>query len=57
MVKILPKLFAKHQSETSRMTEVMRLVQTLKLDMYLELRLVSVSIGSSPSDMHTFDLG
>ena len=54
LIKALPRLFTKHQTDIVRTADILRLVQTMKLDMYQELRAVSVSSQHSlvPSSLY-----
>lgn len=38
----MPQLFAKYQTDHVRMAELVRLPQFMKLDLYLEMRMISV---------------
>jgi cohesin complex subunit SA-1/2 len=49
LIKALPRLFTKHQTDVVRTCDILRLVQTMKLDMYMELRMVSVSVSYDSS--------
>ncbi|KZT43430.1 hypothetical protein SISSUDRAFT_1040461 [Sistotremastrum suecicum HHB10207 ss-3] len=40
LIEALPKLFAKHQTDEGRISEVLLIPQCMALDMYLEMRLV-----------------
>lgn len=44
---MLPRLIAKNQSDPVRMGAVLQLVQTMKLELYLELRKTTVSVALS----------
>jgi len=43
LIKTLPQLFAKYQTDESRMIEIIQLPQLMKLELYLEMRMLNVS--------------
>lgn len=51
LIKALPKLFTKHQTDTSRMTELLKLPQLMRLDLYLEMRMMTVSLSLYPPEL------
>lgn len=42
LMKALPKLFVKHQTDESRMADVLLIPQLMNLDLYLEMRMMTV---------------
>lgn len=44
LIKALPQLFTKHQTDTPRMAELLKLPQFMRLDLYLEMRMMTVSL-------------
>lgn len=46
LIKSLPRLISKHQTDESRIGEVMLIPQLMNVDMYLEMRMVPVGISS-----------
>ena len=43
LIKGLPRLFVKYQTDAGRMSDVLLLPQLMSLDMYLEMRMMTVS--------------
>ena len=43
LTKCLPELFAKHQTDEHRISVVLLMPEIMNLDMYLEMRMVTVS--------------
>ena len=43
LIKALPRLFIKHQTDQVRIAEVLVLPTLLNLDLYLEMRMITVS--------------
>lgn len=43
LVKALPKLIAKHQTDVSRLADILSIPHLMSLEMYLDLRMVTVS--------------
>jgi cohesin complex subunit SA-1/2 len=43
LIKALPKLFAKHQTDLSRISEILLIPQLMNLELYLEMRMITVS--------------
>lgn len=46
LIKGLPRLFIKHQSDPDRIAELLILPTLLNLDLYLEMRMITVCIFS-----------
>ncbi len=44
LMKALPTLFIKYQTDPGRMSDVLQLVQVMNLDMYLEMRMITVRL-------------
>ena len=44
LIKALPTLFMKYQTDPGRMSDVLQLPQIMNLDMYLEMRMMTVSL-------------
>lgn len=42
LIKALPRLFAKHQTDSNRIADVLFIPPLLNLDLYLEMRMVPV---------------
>ena len=42
LIKALPTLFVKYQTDAGRMSDVLQLPQLMNLDMYLEMRMMTV---------------
>lgn len=42
LIKGLPRLFVKHQTDENRMADVLLIPQLMNLDMYLEMRMMTV---------------
>jgi cohesin complex subunit SA-1/2 len=43
LIKSLPRLFIKHRTDTKRIAEVLSLPMMMNLDLYLEMRMITVS--------------
>jgi cohesin complex subunit SA-1/2 len=43
LIKSLPALFIKHQTDSSRVIHVLRIPMLMDIDMYLEMRMMTVS--------------
>ena len=43
-MKALPKLFVKHQTDESGMADVLLIPQLMNMDLYLEMRMLTVRI-------------
>lgn len=41
----LPRLFAKHQTVPARIVDILAIPRLIKLDLYLDMRMVSVSLS------------
>ena len=53
-MKILPRLFTKHQSDVGRMAGILSIPEHMNLDVYLDMRKTSVcafSTGVVPTDV------
>lgn len=44
LIKGLPRLFVKYQTDPGRMSDVLLLPQLMNLDMYLEMRMMTVRL-------------
>ena len=44
LIKALPKLIAKHQSDVPRLADILSIPHLMTLEMYLDLRMVTVSL-------------
>lgn len=44
LMKAFPQLFLRYQSDAKRILQVLQIPQLLNLDMYLEMRMVTVSV-------------
>ena len=44
LMKALPKLFVKHQTDESRMADVLLIPQLMGMDLYLEMRMMTVRV-------------
>ena len=42
LIKSLPRLFIKHRTDTKRIAEVLSLPMMMNLDLYLEMRMITV---------------
>ncbi len=51
MIKALPQLFVKHQTDERRISDVLLVPQLMNLDMYLEMRMMTVCAIRLPSEM------
>ena len=47
LIKSLPRLFAKHQADEKRIAEVLLIPQLMNLDLYLEMRMMTVMHSST----------
>lgn len=47
LIKVLPRLFAKHQGDVGRMTEILSIPGHMNLSLYLDMRMSSVSLMNS----------
>ncbi|KAI0342546.1 hypothetical protein BDW22DRAFT_1357931 [Trametopsis cervina] len=45
LIKALPRLFAKYQTDPGRMSDVLHLPQLMNLNMYLEMRMMTAYVG------------
>ncbi|KAF8314489.1 hypothetical protein DL93DRAFT_2097241 [Clavulina sp. PMI_390] len=41
LIKVLPKLFTRHQTDPARMAELLKLPQLMRLDLFLEMRMMT----------------
>ena len=48
LIKGLPRLFIKHQTDQNRISDVLLLPTLMNLDLYLEMRMITVSFVTSP---------
>ena len=48
LIKGLPRLFIKHQTDQNRISDVLLIPTLMNLDLYLEMRMIAVSIVSCP---------
>lgn len=44
LIKGLPRLFIKHQTDETRIADVLILPKLMNLDLYLEMRMITVSL-------------
>jgi hypothetical protein len=44
LIKGLPRLFAKHQTDSNRVADVLTIPQLMNVDLYLEMRVIPVSV-------------
>ena len=44
LIKALPALFVKYQTDAGRMSDVLQLPQMMSLDMYLDMRMITVGL-------------
>jgi len=42
LIKGLPRLFAKHQTDSNRVADVLLIPQLMNVDLYLEMRMIPV---------------
>jgi cohesin complex subunit SA-1/2 len=50
LIKGLPRLFIKHQTDQTRIAEVLLIPTLMNLDLYLEMRMITVSSATSECD-------
>ena len=43
LIEAMPRMFVKYQTDPGRVSDVLQLPQLINLDMYLEMRLMTVS--------------
>jgi cohesin complex subunit SA-1/2 len=48
LIKGLPRLFIKHKADSKRVAEVLQLPTLMNLDLYLEMRMITVRIFFLP---------
>lgn len=46
LINALPSLIAKHQTDESRIANVLLIPELMSIDMYLEIRMISVCIAT-----------
>ena len=44
LIKGLPRLFIKHQTDQNRISEILLIPTLMNLDLYLEMRMITVSL-------------
>jgi hypothetical protein len=47
LIKGLPRLFIKHQTDQNRISDILLIPTLMNLDLYLEMRMITVSFVSS----------
>lgn len=45
LIKGLPRLFAKHQTDSIRVADVLTIPQLMNVDLYLEMRMIPVRVS------------
>ena len=46
LIKGLPRLFIKHQTDQNRISDILLIPTLMNLDLYLEMRMITVSFSS-----------
>ena len=56
LIKGLPRLFIKHQTDQNRISDVLLIPTLMNLDLYLEMRMITVSLVSWPRFHFSFNI-
>ena len=56
LIKGLPRLFIKHQTDQNRISDILLIPTLMNLDLYLEMRMITVSFVSRPESSFSFNI-